>query len=435
MSLRCKKTAVLFSCGLILSACGGPANTKPLTSEVIAPVMAAPPPPPLEPVAQTLAIGSRDTQFSVERIAVTSPEPEMLIERIPFDSKQSMQLAALEVEPAGAPAGMGKKPANADQLRALVAAKAVQEPTSAVPVEPADAPLGMGNKPANADQLKALVATQSFVRSPQVAPANKVDLEKKLRFARMMLMTKSGRRIAESDNQDAKLILKDVAKKLDQADAQLQAEDQQAADATLGEAMRLFNLAGRMVPSENLMAKQKSEFPGLKEEIAVAKDLHQRNYDKVVSKHGMKAGVNYDKKRVAEFEVEADQHATKDDYAAANQSLMQARNMIQAAIRQMMTGRKIVYELNIDTPEGEFQHELNRYIGYEELIPIAIEQKKPTAGVKMLAMRHVNEAKRMADEARNNAGSGEYPKAIRMIMDATLEIRKALKLMGVPNIG
>lgn len=436
MSLQCKKTVILFSCGLILSACGGTANTKPMEPVEVTPVVVAPPPPPPEPVAQTLAIGARDNQFSVERLSTRqAAEPQMQIEYLKFDASEDMQLASVEAEPAGAPAGMGKRPANAEQLRALIAAKTAESQAASTPLAPSDAPVGMGKKPANSEQLKALVVAQNGVAAPQVAPANKVDIEKKLRFARMMLMTKSGRRIAESDNQDAKLILKDVAKKLDKVEALLKADDQVAADATLGEAMRLFNMAGRMVPSEDLMAKQKSEFPGLKEEIAVAKDLHQRNYDKVVTKHGLGAGVNYDKRKVAELEAEAEQQAKMEDYALANQSLSQARDMIQAAIRQMMSGRKIVYELNIDTPEGEFQHELNRYIGYEELIPIAIEQKKPTAGVKMLAMRHVNEAKRMADAARKNADEGEYPKAIRMIMDATVEIRKALKLMGVPNIG
>ncbi|VAW88481.1 hypothetical protein MNBD_GAMMA18-2299, partial [hydrothermal vent metagenome] len=37
----------------------------------------------------------------------------------------------------------------------------------------------------------------------------------------------------------------------------------------------------------------------------------------------------------------------------------------------------------------------------------------------------------MAATAKETAASGDYPRAIAMILDATKEIRKALRLMGV----
>ncbi len=400
--LRKSRQILFVATAVTLTACGNaPVKPEVETTVVVEPepvVVAPPKPEPKpEPVAEVMAIGQPDAAFSMEQLSRTAPAQQgMQIEHIEFDPKQSSQ----------------------------------------APEEPADAPLGMGKKPANAEALKALVAQKSqAAKAPEPAPANKVDVERKLRFARMMLMTKSGRRISESNNQEAKVILKDVRNKLDLVDQQIKANDHVAANETLGEALRLFNTASQMVPSEDLKAKQQEAYPNLKEELVVSRDLHHRNYEKIIAQHGLKAGVNYDRKRVVELEKQAEQQAALGDYAKANESLSLARDMIQAAIRQMMSGRKIVYELNIDTPEGEFQHELNRYLGYEELIPIAIEQKKPSQGIQMLAMRHVNEAKRMADVARKKAAEGDYPKAIRMIMDATAEIRKALKLMGVPNIG
>lgn len=383
-----------------LSACG----SKPVKDEAAKPVVVAPiveeVAPPVKPVAEVVALGER--------------QEALLFESIPprTDESKSVQLERIEFKPQA------------------------EQPPLTEGITPQGAPEGMGKPAANTDALKAMVSAQIADTKPvTLAPSNKLSVEKKLRFARMMLMTKSGRRVSESDNQEAKLILKDVSKKLDRVERQINEGDSVAADATLGEAMRLFNLAGRMVPSEDLKEKQKRDFPGLKEELDIAKDLHHRNYKRVTAQHGMGAGVNYDVRRVADLEVQAEQHASAGDYPQANESLTLARDMIQAAIRQMMTGRKIVYELNIDTPEAEFKYELNKYIGYEELIPIAIEQKKPSKGIQMLAMRHVKEAKRMADSARTTASASDYPRAIRMLQDATAEIRKALKLMGVPNIG
>ncbi len=397
-----KSNTLIITMLFILSGCGGVsakagaehptevAVSVPAVTEVISPP---------KPVAQVAALGGRNDTFQMEQLGTektTSNNP--LIERIEFNPESAVMLAQAATEPAGAPAGMGRPPANAEAL-------------------------------------KAMVSEYSVNRTPVVAPANKVGVAKKLRFARMMLMTKSGRRISNSDNQEAKLILKDVSSKLDKVERLIARDQLLEADATLGEALRLFNLAGRMVPSEELKEQWKKAFPGLKEEVAVAKDLHQRNYDKLTAQHGMGAGVNYDHKSVERLEKEAEQQANDNDYIRANESLGVARDMIQAAIRQMMTGRKIVYELNLDTPEAEFKYELNKYIGYEELIPIAIEQKNPSKGIRMLAMRHVNEAKKMADTARKTATETDYPRAIRMLQDATAEIRKALKLLGVPSIG
>ncbi|VAW83751.1 hypothetical protein MNBD_GAMMA18-87 [hydrothermal vent metagenome] len=390
MSLLYKKPLTLITALFVLTGCGGGLATKAEPDPVVVapePVAVVPP----KPVAQVAALGRRKEAFSME------------------------------------PLDVGKTSAGDVVNAAALAAQA--------PLEPAGAPAGMGNPPANSEALRALIADRSVNQKPTVAPVNKVDVARKLRFARMMLMTKSGRRISESDHQEAKLIIKDVSNKLNQVERLLERKQQVRADETLGEALRLFNIAGRMVPSESLKDQWKKDFPGLKEELEVAKDLHKRNYNKITAKQGMGAGVNYDHKSVARLEKKAEKQAGNDDYLNANESLMIARDMIQAAIRQMMSGRKIVYELNLDTPEAEFKYELNKYIGYEELIPIAIEQKKPGRGIKMLAMRHVQEAKRMADAARKTATETDYPRAIRMLQDATAEIRKALKLMGVPSIG
>jgi hypothetical protein len=50
--------------------------------------------------------------------------------------------------------------------------------------------------------------------------------------------------------------------------------------------------------------------------------------------------------------------------------------MITAAIQKMLNSQTIVYDLNFETPQEEYEYELKRFGGYEELIPVAVEQKK-----------------------------------------------------------
>ena len=102
-----------------------------------------------------------------------------------------------------------------------------------------------------------------------------------------------------------------------------------------------------------------------------------------------------------------------------------------AASLFLLHEQTIRYELTLDTPEDEYKYELDRYIGYEELIDVAIEQKKPSQGQLMLVNRSADKGRKMAAAARQKATEGDYPMAIRLIIDATDEVRRALRIMGI----
>jgi hypothetical protein len=65
------------------------------------------------------------------------------------------------------------------------------------------------------------------------------------------------------------------------------------------------------------------------------------------------------------------------------------------------------------------------------LIPIAVEQKRPNEGLKKLMETYVKKGQGMRDTAVATAKAGDYPRAIAMIQDATEEIRRALRMLGV----
>ena len=76
-------------------------------------------------------------------------------------------------------------------------------------------------------------------------------------------------------------------------------------------------------------------------------------------------------------------------------------------------------------------YELKRFGGYEELVPVAIEAKKPTEGAIKLMNSYLDKSRNMRDEAKKKAESGNYPVAIRMMQDATKTVRLALRMVGV----
>lgn len=300
----------------------------------------------------------------------------------------------------------------------------IQAPMKPEPIEPE------GTQP-----LEAVAPTAPPAETPKFEPPkmqiSDSDLKQKLSYGNILFMSKTATRIAASDNQAAKQWLSDSKKMLGEAKTALEAGDSEKAQKLIDESMQTFNKASLLVPSESVMAEQKARYEALAKEIDHDKQLHQQNSEKVAKQKGAPAVVAYDTAAVNGLIDKAKSQAGGGNYQNAVDSLTKAQGLITAATSKMMDSMTITYELNIDTPEGEWKYEYDRYLGYEELIPVAIEEKQPNQGVMLLVNRSVEKAKQMAQAAVKEADAKSYPKAIAMIQDATEEIRKGLRLMGI----
>lgn len=267
--------------------------------------------------------------------------------------------------------------------------------------------------------------------SATAMPLSESDIKQKLQYAGVLFMSKSYKRVAASNHAEAKGLLEQAKQKLADAKTALGSDKLTEAAVLADESMRLFNNASRLVPSEDMLSEQKNRYQGLLKELETAKQSHKQNFDRMVAKKGASGGVKYDANQVAKLTAESEALANKGDFEKAGDAVAKAEGLITGAISQMLAGQEIVYQLNIDTPEGEFKYELDRYLGYEELIPIAIENKQPNEGQMTLIKTSADKGKWMAEEARKKAAEGDYPLAIRMIMDATEKVRSALRVLGV----
>lgn len=274
-------------------------------------------------------------------------------------------------------------------------------------------------------------ASEAAASSTSGQIVSEADLQQKIQYSGVLFMSKSSKRVASSNNAEAKAMLEQSKQKMNEAKAALAAHKLDKAQALVDESMRLFNAASRMVPSEDMMAEQKKRYETLVKEVEDARASHKTNYDRMVAKKGASAGVKYDVKEVDRLMADAKALAAKSDYDKAVDATTKASNLVNNAITQMLAGQEIRYEIKLDTPQGEYAYEHDRYLGYEELIPVAIESKMPNEGQMTLVNRNVETAKKMAAEADKTAKTGDYPTAIRMILDAQEKVRAALRIMGV----
>jgi hypothetical protein len=253
----------------------------------------------------------------------------------------------------------------------------------------------------------------------------------KIMLAEMMLQSKNAKAVAAGPDGSGKASIVQAAEKLQTARKEVDAGHSTAALKLAEESLLLISNATRSMSSEDAARQKKAKFAEVQETLRNFRESHKQNYERTVKKRGKSAAVDYDHAQVDALVATAKSAADKGEYDAGIESLTKAEHLVTRAIQSMLDSQTIVYDLNFDTPADEYDYERKRFIGYEELIPVAIEEKKPTEAVIKLMDTYVEKGRAQKAEAEQRAKAGNYPDAISLMLSATEEIRRALRLAGV----
>jgi hypothetical protein len=257
------------------------------------------------------------------------------------------------------------------------------------------------------------------------------DVNQKIMFANMLMSSKNTQSIAKSNISEAVDLFKKAETSLESAKSQLKAGDTSNAYANAENAITLLKKSSKLVPNESQLALMKERNKELLVSVKDFEDSHKENYERILKKQGKDAAVDYDKKKVGQLKSSASDLAKKGDYGKANKNLEEAQHIVTAAIHKMLNNQTIVYDLKFENAEEEYEYELKRFEGYAELIPIAVEQKKPAEGAKKLMESFVDKGTKLRDRAIQKAKDGDFPTAIAMLQDATKDVRRGLRMIGV----
>lgn len=182
-------------------------------------------------------------------------------------------------------------------------------------------------------------------------------------------------------------------------------------------------------PTKEELAEQKEEFNDLLVTLEAFIDSHLASF-KQAKEEGRKT-VSYDSDAVGALIVDAKSLAEKQQYESAGKQVKKAERMVTKALNQMLNEQTIVYDLNFKTPADEFAYEVNRYKGYAELVPVAIEVKKPGPAKIKYAKTFQDKAEFFRGKAHESAEAGRWEEALVIIRDATIEMRRGLRILGV----
>lgn len=257
--------------------------------------------------------------------------------------------------------------------------------------------------------------------------SHSTNAELRLEYLTKLLDSRSGQRLAQHNNGKTK---SKVNQMLHQAENAISAGNKEKANDITKQAVKLFMSAVRELPEDpEEVARFKTRYEDMRRGLEKFGYAQEQNKQRFATEEN--SAKEYSKEQVKKLLALADKDANSADYETAVTRLTEAQSIITSSLQGLLNNKKLVIELDIDTPEKEYAYELRRYQGYEELIAVAIDVKKPSEMARETMLKLGDKAKWMSEQARGKAMEGEYPVAIRMLMDATNVVRQALRMAGV----
>lgn len=280
----------------------------------------------------------------------------------------------------------------------------------------------------------ALVGTAAAATTTRRSTAivSEGAVKQKLSYAQMVLGSGSAKRVEASGNQQAIGMLNNSRGRIDAAKASLDGGQLQQAMDQVNEGLRLMTAASREITTESEMASvnHKAQYDELSNSLKTYEGSYKRHTERAAKmKQPIKASL--DEAEYNRLIKEGDALAAKGDYAAANKSLKKAQGMITAVLTEMLHAQTVTYDKKFETPKEEYEYELARMENYEELVPLAIEQKQPSQRAMELIDSFVQKAAKIKGEGKEVAAKGDYKMAIMAMQAATSNLERALRMAGV----
>lgn len=258
------------------------------------------------------------------------------------------------------------------------------------------------------------------------------QLRQKIQFADMFInQSPAAGRIRESGNAMAIELHRVANENFEGARAALSAGDQGEALRLVEDAMRLMSEASLQAPQADTGEAERARFEELYEGVQGFEASYRRNYEQMVKTKGRQNVRAVNLNQIRDIMTSARSLADDGKYNEAISMLGGAQDTLTSALTEMLADQTIVHELKFETPRDEYEYELSRYLGYEGLVPLAIQQRQPAEQTLKMMMQFVDRAKEVKALSEPEAAKGNYEEAILMLQGATSNIQRALQAVGV----
>ncbi|MFQ5487486.1 MAG: hypothetical protein ACE5ET_03445 [Gammaproteobacteria bacterium] len=285
--------------------------------------------------------------------------------------------------------------------------------------------------------LSQLEAANKGLQSLHQAPdrsrsALEDQVRQKIDFAALLAeRSEIAGRIEKSDLTAPRNLLRQARVLLAQARQLVQqSNDLEGALADASQAIELIQRAQQQLPSDLADADQEALYGRLRQTVNDYNTTYHRERDMMVKKKGTLVDT-LDQEQFRQLMGGARQLAEEGRYAAANEKLQRAENLVTNALSILLDNETVLFAREFSSPRKEYEWESARHQSYVELIPLAIEQKRPTEQTVRLMNQFVSKSIAARKQAKELAQQGDYRNAILATQAATDHLRTALRLVGL----
>jgi hypothetical protein len=259
------------------------------------------------------------------------------------------------------------------------------------------------------------------------ADSTRVQLEQKIRLASTLLSdSPAALRITRSGNQQAAAHLDEGRLHHALAEDLLAQSDLDGARLAVDNALHHLGMARRLVPDASTRQ-------------AAALQRHTQYLDSIerlIEAWRSRAGTQptsdtTDIMAALGLVGNARQLAQNGRYEEANQTLAQTEGLVLAGLNRTLQADTLDYTVRPSSPQEEFQHELARYRGFAELVPLATHELKPRSDALALVDRYNQTGNALQVQALAQLQQGNTRQALVHIRNATLYAQRALRAAGL----
>ena len=261
---------------------------------------------------------------------------------------------------------------------------------------------------------------------------------------------------AEPGEQDVANRLLSVDKLLHQSSGarQIQASGDAAAIGKHAEAMELYEAAGRKHEagdyagasallgraSQAMFAAIRLATPASVAQDHAASGLKQRReaavalrdaFTRISTEPGLADSRERVLGQVDGLLAEADALGKAGRHAEARVEMDKAYHLLKVSIDSLRSGQTLVRSLHFETPRDEYDYEIDRNDTHEMLIGLLVDSKKKSDRTRQQIEDFVAEARRLRQRAEALAGDDDYPQAIDLLEQSTLQLVRAIRSAGV----
>lgn len=270
----------------------------------------------------------------------------------------------------------------------------------------------------------------AFPLTAAMAAGESVTPERFQKVEKLLEESSAATRIKEGGNPQAQAKREEAKVLLGKARSAFDAGDPEQADKLLQRATTVMLEAVRMVaPDQSMVDKKYRDFDERLESI----EALSAAYARIREEKGLTPASESDlypivERKLGQAKALREQGKPEEGRRVLDEAYVAAK----VAIEHLRGGDTLVRSLHFATKEEEYRYELDRNDTHHMLVGVLVKEgQQASSGVDKMVQQFMAKAKRLREQAEQQAEKGAYEEAIHTLEQSTKEIVRAIRSAGI----